>query len=274
MTEIRETAEMPKPTAWPMALALAIMLAAAGLVTNLAFSAVGLLLTAIGIAGWIGQLLPERGTAEVPWAPPEQRARPIRPSRRRTAPLPGVPGYRAQLPYTTHPYSAGVRGGIAGGILMVLVALLYGAISGRGIWYPVNLLAAMVMPSAEHMTLAQLEQFSWAALLVGAVIHGIASLIVGLLFGLLLPALPGGPLAWGGLIGPLLWSGLVYAFMSVLNPVMNRRVDWPWFIASQFAFGLAAGLVVFYTEKIQMPQPPGNAQPENIGEEAERGGKP
>ena len=132
----------------------------------------------------------------------------------------------------------------------------------------------MVMPGAEQMTLTQLEQFSWAALLVGTVIHGIASLIVGLLFGLLLPAMPGGPLVWGGLVGPLLWSGLVYAFMSVLNPVMNRMVDWPWFIASQFAFGLAAGLVVFYTEKVQMPQPPGDAQPENVAQDVERGDKP
>ena len=77
MTESRETAEMPKPTAWPMTLALAIMLAAAGLATNLAFSAVGLLLIAIGIAGWIGQLLPERGTEEVPWARPSNAPAPF-----------------------------------------------------------------------------------------------------------------------------------------------------------------------------------------------------
>ena len=67
MTDTRETVEMPKPTAWPMTLALAITLAAAGLVTNFAFSAVGLVLTAVAIAGWIGQLLPGQGTEEVPW---------------------------------------------------------------------------------------------------------------------------------------------------------------------------------------------------------------
>ena len=252
MTETHETVEMPKPTVWPMALALAIMLAAAGLVTNLAFSALGLLLTVIGIAGWVGQLLPGQGTEEVPWVPPEQRARPVQPAKRRMVPPPGVLGYRAQLPYVTHPYLAGVRGGVAGGIVMAMVALLYGVISGHGIWYPVNLLGAMVMPSTTGMTVAQLEQFSLAALAAGLVIHGFTCLIVGLLFGMLLPALPGGPVLWGGLVGPLLWSGLIYAFMNVLNPVMNRLVDWPWFIASQFAFGLMAGSdrVLFGTDSI------------------------
>ena len=86
---------------------------------------------------------------------------------------------------------------------MVAVALLYGLVSGHGIWYPVNLLGGMVMPGTKDMTVAQLEQFSLAALMVGLVIHGITCLIVGLLFGLLLPALPGGPILWGGVVGTI-----------------------------------------------------------------------
>jgi len=274
MVESRESVEMPKPTAWPMILALAIMLAAAGLVTNLAFSAVGLVLTVVAIAGWIGQLLPGAGSEEVAWVPPEQRPKPVAQRQRRMVPPPGVLGYRAQLPYATHPYSAGVRGGIAGGVVMAAVALLYGLITGHGIWYPINLLSAMVMPSASQMTVAQLEQFSLPALLLGVVIHGFTSLIVGLLFGVLLPALPRGPMLWGGLVGPLLWSGLIFAFMNVLDPVMNRLVDWPWFIASQFAFGLTAGLVVSYTEKVQQPQPPGGGGPNAVAKGGESRGQP
>jgi hypothetical protein len=30
----------------------------------------------------------------------------------------------------------------------------------------------------------------------------------------------------------------------VVNPVLNARIDWPWFIASQIAFGLAAGCFI------------------------------
>ncbi len=274
MTEIRETLEVPKPTTWPMILALATMLAAAGLVTNLVYSAVGLVLMVVGIAGWVGQLLPGQGTEEMQWVPAEQRAQPVQAAKRQMVPLPGVLGYRAQLPYATHPYLAGVRGGIAGGIVMALVALAYGVLSGHGIWYPVNLLAAMVMPSTTGTTLTQFQPFSPAALAVGLVIHGITCLIVGLLFGVMLPALPGGPVLWGGLIGPLLWSGLIFAFMNVLNPVMNRLVDWPWFIVSQFAFGLTAGLVVSYSEKVRSPQSLAASGGKVVAKHGNDGGKP
>jgi hypothetical protein len=49
---------------------------------------------------------------------------------------------------------------------------------------------------------------------------------------------------WGGLIAPLLWTGLIWAMLGVVNPALNARIDWPWFIASQVAFGLAAGFVI------------------------------
>ena len=33
----------------------------------------------------------------------------------------GKPGYRAQLPATVHPVSAGVKGGILGGLVQIVV---------------------------------------------------------------------------------------------------------------------------------------------------------
>ena len=272
MSQRQETVEMPKPTAWPMVLAFALMLAGAGLLTNLVFSGVGLLLTAIAIAGWVGEILPGRGTEEIPLVSRAEEVRAPSPTPRRRVSPAGASGPRAQLPYVMRPISAGVWGGIAGGIAMAVIALLYGVISGRGIWYPVNLLGAMVAPGAAGTTLAQLEQFHAATFLAGLAIHAVASLIVGLLFGLLLPTLPGGPVIWGGVVGPLLWTGLIYAFMEVLDPVMNRLVDWPWFIASQFAFGLAAGIVVFYSETVRAPQPQGDVG-ENRGSDRQESGR-
>ena len=55
-----------------------------------------------------------------------------------------------------------------------------------------------------------------------------------------LPPIPA-PLAWGGLLMPLLWTGASYGLMGVVNPLLQERVDWPWFIVSQFVFGIAAG---------------------------------
>jgi hypothetical protein len=52
------------------------------------------------------------------------------------------------------------------------------------------------------------------------------------------------PIVLGGLIAPVLWSGLLYLMMGLLNPLLASRIDWVWFMASQVAFGLVAGLVV------------------------------
>ena len=42
----------------------------------------------------------------------------------------------------------------------------------------------------------------------------------------------------------MLWSGLIYTMLGLLNPVLASHIDWYWFVASQVAFGLVAGLVV------------------------------
>jgi hypothetical protein len=59
---------------------------------------------------------------------------------------------------------------------------------------------------------------------------------------------------WGGLVAPLLWTGFLWALMGVINPTLSARVDWKWFIASQIAFGLAAGFVVAKAQPIATMQ--------------------
>src|SRR5208282_2219249 len=86
-------------------------------------------------------------------------------------------------------------------------------------------------------------------------IHAIFSLAFGLAYGLVLPLvgpIPG-PFAWGGLLMPLLWTGVSYSLMGVVNPLLQERVNWPWFIVSQFVFGVAAAIMVVRTEEIQIP---------------------
>ena len=51
-------------------------------------------------------------------------------------------------------------------------------------------------------------------------------------------------------MAPLLWSGLIASALDVINPALNARIDWPWFVASQIAFGLVAGFVVARSERI------------------------
>ena len=184
---------------------------------------------------------------------------------------PGMPGYRVRLPEAIHPISAGVKGGILGGLVMPLPAFLYGLLSGHGIWYPVNLLAGMVLPGIGTMTAAQLEQFSLSLLLTGLIIHAVMATVFGLLYGVLLPTLPEisisaqlpslvGALAWGGVLFPIFWSSVSYGLMGLVNPVLQERVNWPWFIVSQFVFGAVAAVVVDRSEKIPVP-PAGHGVP-------------
>jgi hypothetical protein len=244
-----------------MALALGTILLAAGALFGLPFLIAGALVQITALCTWVRELLPGRGHFDESLVPSTERPRPVIAELDKVEQLrPGMPGYRVRLPEAVHPLSAGVKGGLIGGLVMPLPALLYGIWSGHGIWYPVNLLSAMVLPSVSSMTGTELEQFSLTLLLTGIAIHATIAVVFGLLYGVLLPMLPAvrrlaipGSLLWGGIVFPLLWTGISYGLMGVANPVLQARVDWHWFILSQFVFGMVAAFVVDRSEKIPVP---------------------
>ena len=80
-------------------------------------------------------------------------------------------------------------------------------------------------------------------------------MLVGLLFAVLLPMLPSRRAAfWGSFMAPLLWTALVWATLRFINPLLNARIDWLWFIASQIAFGMATGYVIHHTKTVETIQ--------------------
>ncbi|MGH7223899.1 MAG: hypothetical protein ACRELF_11765, partial [Gemmataceae bacterium] len=246
----RQTVEMPRPNVWPMVLALGIVLMAAGVALNVGFLVAGLAIFLAGLTGWITQLLPGRGHHHEELVEPARRPKPVIAATGMVEQLhPGRPGYRFQLPEKVHPISAGVKGGLLGGLVMPLPALAYGLLSGHGIWYPVNLLAGMILP----IDAGKLNDFQLTLFVVGILIHAINSVVFGLLYGVLLPTLPEipRPLAWGGLLMPLLWSATAFSLMGDVNKVLQADVSWPWFILSQFIFGVAAALVVVRLEPMR-----------------------
>jgi hypothetical protein len=241
----QNSVEMPRPTVAPLVLSLGVALLAAGVALGLSFLVVGALVMLIGLGIWIRTLLPGRGHFQETRVEPARRPMPVTTELGEVEQLrPGMPGYRMRLPESVHPISAGVKGGIIGGVAMAISTIPYGIISGHGIWYAVNLLAGMVLPGS--MSEAQLEQFSLPLLLTGIVIHAIMAVVFGLLYGVLLPTLPHihGSVAWGGLLMPLLWTGITFSLMGVVNPVLRGGVSWPWFIISQFLFGIVAAAVL------------------------------
>jgi hypothetical protein len=234
--------EVPAPTAWPLVLAFGFTLMFAGLLTSAAVSFLGVVLAVTGCVGWFREIFPnERETAVsvLPEFNVINTARPLIES------VPIAPNMvRAWLPLKTYPISAGIKGGLAGGVAMAVLACAYGLLRTGSIWYPINLLAATVYAESLRLGPAELNSFHADSLGIAVLLHAIGSIFVGLLYGAMLPMFARRPIVLGGLIGPVLWSGLLYSTIELLNPLLASHINWFWFIASQIAFGVVAGLVV------------------------------
>jgi len=253
--ESQKRIETPAPTPWPMVTAFGLTLLCAGLVTHVVVSVVGLILAFRGAIGWFREVLPVEKT-ELVSVVARDVSLIIKPSARSVTHLrAGEASHRVSVPEEYHPYSAGFIGGIFGGIAMAVVACAYGAIFQHSIWYPINLLAAAAMPSLANADIAQLRLFNGAGFVVALISHGVISLLVGLLYAVLLPMLPSRfSEFWGSLLAPLLWTGLISATLRLINPALNTRIDWIWFIASQVAYGMVTGYVVAHTKTVETVQ--------------------
>src|ERR1700726_1471191 len=173
---------VPAPTPWPFVTAFGIALAFTGLVTHPAVSIVGVVVLLRAAAGWWFDVFPDQ----------REEAALVRISERSWAEVPksssvvdhlavGVGSHRVRIPVEVHPYWTGVYGGLVGAVAMAVVAMLFGLIAQGSIWYPINLLAAGILPSLDHASTAQLRQFSEAGLIAGSFIHLTTSVFVGLL---------------------------------------------------------------------------------------------
>jgi hypothetical protein len=246
--EQTSSVKLPAPTAWPIVLAFGITLLFAGLVTSASVSILGAVLCVIGCVGWFREVLPNERHESVPVAPESVLVVTTRPKVARVE-WGSRDLHRARLPLEIYPVSAGVKGGLAGSVVMAALAMIYGLVSGHGMWYPVNLLVAGFFPARE--TAEQIAAFHWDALINASVLHLITSLLVGLLYGATLPLFPRRPILLGGLIAPILWSGLIHSFLAAVNPMLNQRIDWLWFVICQVGFGVVAGAVVLRQERVR-----------------------
>jgi hypothetical protein len=235
---------VPAPTAWPFIVALGITLIFTGVVTHAVVSIVGAVILLRAAIGWWFDVLPEQKEEVVPVGPGAEIAK----SSLTVDYL--APGHRVQIPLETHPYWSGLWGGLAGAVAMAVVAMIFGLISQGSIWYPINLLAAGIVSSLAEAPVQQLRHFSEAGLIAGSFIHLTISFFVGLLYAISLPMFPRGATWRSGLLTPVLWSGLVASTLWTINPTLNARIDWGWFVGSQIAFGLAASEVIARTSKI------------------------
>ena len=246
-----EVIELPASTAWPLVLAVGITLGLAGLVTSLGISMLGVVLIVAGCVGWFRDVLPLPRHELVPVRVEQFQPRTKRLS---VARVYVHVSHRARVPVETPSVLAGIKGGIAGGFAMILPALLYGQLRYHSIWYAVNLLGGAGVAGWTNPTMQQITHFRLSALVAATVIHAVTCLLVGLLYGAMLPMLPRHPILLGGLLGPLLWTGLLHSSIGLINPFLQQRIDWGWFVVSQLAFGLVAGWVVAKQTNIRTEQ--------------------
>ncbi len=243
--------QLPSSTVWPMVLALGLALMCMGLVTNVVIGLLGLILFVSSGVGWFLQVLPHEQHVSIPVQTQEIE---IVSSRRSIERLPTNDMHRKLLPIETFHISTGIKGGIAGGIAMIIPAALFSLIRYHSIWYAANLLAAGGFVSWIGASDAFLSQFHMQGLLAAIAIHGLTSLLVGLLYGAMLPMYPRYPIVTAGFVVPLLFTGILYSVLGVISPILNERIDWFWFVVSQVLFGLVCGFVVNLQAKVRTAQ--------------------
>jgi hypothetical protein len=242
---------LPVPTPWPMVLALGLCLLVAGMVTHWVVSVLGVLLALRAAFGWFHEVLPHEHHAAVPVV---EEALVFASTRARREQTPVGEEHRKLLPVETFSYTAGIKGGIVGGIAMTIPATIFSLLRYHSIWYAANLLAAGGFVSWAGQSNEFLAQFHPLGLLAAIGIHGLTSLLVGLLYGAMLPMFARRPILAAGFVAPFVWTGVIHSALGVISPILNQRIDWLWFIVSQITFGLVCGFVVNLQVKVRTPQ--------------------
>jgi hypothetical protein len=234
-----------------MVLSLGLALLITGMVTHWVISLLGLVLAFRSILGWFFDLFPHEQHVMVPI---QAGVIAISSTRTTQTQLPIDTNHRKLLPVETFSLASGINGGIIGGIAMVIPAALFGLIRYHSIWYAVNLLAAGGFVSWAGESNAFLAEFHLRGLLAASGIHALTSVLIGLLYGAMLPMFPRRPILTAGFVAPFLWTGILYSALGIISPILNARIDWRWFVLSQIAYGLVCGFVVNLHVKVQTPQ--------------------
>lgn len=242
-----ENVTLPAPTAWPFALALGVSLMFFGLLSNISLTLLGAVVAVCGVVGWFRQVLPHEHHIEVPVTEAELE---VVPAACQVTKMTVADVQRAWLPLKIYPISAGIKGGLAGGVAMAVLAMLYGLIFFHSLWYPINLIAGSLYDAPAMPTTSEMLHFRLSWFLFALAMHVTMCLLVGLLYGAMLPMLPRRPIVLGGIIAPLIWTGLVYHILGFINPLLDSEINWVWFTVSQVAFGVVAGFVVGHQTQV------------------------
>lgn len=253
---------IPEPTSGPMVTAAGVTLVAAALVTNFWVLVCGVVILVVGLVVWFRNVFPQERLEAIParalTAAEADFRVPVREVRER-------PAYPAEV----HAMSAGIVGGLLGGVAMAFVACAWGVVTQGSVWMPINLLVGVLIPGVEGSDVETLRAFhaGWFAVAIG--IHVLLSIAVGALYSTALPIAANRPLLAGAVVIPIIMSGVVWATIATVNPTLQEYISWPWFIASQVAFGVVCG--GWTSTRARVPAMRGRSLAQRLG--IERGGE-
>jgi hypothetical protein len=242
---------LPAPTAWPVVLAGGVTLVGAGYLMHPMLAVVGGAAVLLACAGWFRDVLPAEREEIVPVM---DHAPVAHSPRAAMQPPAGTNAHRMRLPLEVYPYSTGLNAGLAGGAAMAIVGCTFGLLTHGSIWYPINLLAAAGSATLAQAGNAELARFSPGGLILASVAHLSLSILIGIVYAAVLPIFSRRPILTAAVVLPLLMSGITWGLLEAVNPLLNQRIEWIWFAASQVAYGVVAGWVVARTEPIATAQ--------------------
>lgn len=243
-----DSIELPRPTPWPIVLALGVTLSVMGIVTSVGVSYLGFVLVIAGCIGWFFDVFPHPKHEQVPL---KHQTFEFHSTRRSVDRIHPRGRHTEWAPVQIHPLLVGIQGGIIGGIAMIIPAMIYGLYRYHSIWYVPNLMGGAGLTGWVHPTMAEITSFRPTALFFAVIIDGTVSIMVGILYAALLPILPRFRVLIGGIIAPILWSIFLIYQMDKINPYLASHTDWYWFSISQIAFGLVTAWLV--NKKIKYP---------------------
>src|SRR5207248_11622884 len=72
---------------------------------------------------------------------------------------------------------------------------------------------------------AFLSQFHIQGLLAALAIHGCVSVLVGLLYGAMLPMFPRYPIITAGFMVPFIFTAVLHSAIGIISPILNELID-------------------------------------------------
>ncbi len=159
------------------------------------------------------------------------------------------------LPVETFHITTGIKGGIAGGIAMIVPATLFSLLKYHSLWYadePAGGRRLRQLGRREQPVPRPVPPAGSA----GRPRHSHRSprCWSGCSTEPCCPCFPGGlsslPASSRRSCGPAFSP----PSLGIVSPILNERIDWFWFVPSQIAFGLVCGFVVNLQAKVRTPQ--------------------